>query len=260
VENGLRGGLTTKRWQPYTPRWRSANFFGAAPTTQPSIGDGQLTGKWRRDESGLIVAQLGLTYGSTTDPGTGAQFHALSLPYPASRSNGGADLPIGSGYARKVNTGPLQPVIPTLADPASLGSGASGDEDNWLQGFCHRLYAAGVGGDANSPLFTSGATTVTVTHNLGLLGGFIPAISDIYVVATNAPSTNPRNLYVASPTATQFTLGVGASSTTTPITYAWKIVAEPNSSGPSILCGPNAPWQWSAGDMLTFGVAYEPRR
>lgn len=260
---GILAGATSPGWRTYVPLWRSANFSGSAPTTLPDLGNGTAIGRYLRFPSGLVIAQLSLTFGSTTAFGSAADFYQFGLPYPGSRSNSAADLPIGNGFATQGNSASpqiTQMVIPTLADPASTGQGGRTDEDNWAQGFCQRLIATGVSGDANSPAFTSGATSVTVTHGLGATGGYVPSIYDIDVVATNSPSTNPRAIYVNTITATTFQINVGASSTTTPLTYAWKIRAEPNNSGPGILVGPSAPWVWASGHSIALQCMYEARR
>lgn len=276
---GILQGVTANNWRSYTPEWRSGNFpaSGSAITTQPDIGDGTKVGRYLRFPSGLIVAQIALTWGAGTTFGTAASFYAWSLPYPAAVRLG-TDWPIGLGLVTQgTSSSPnlTQTVFATLADPTSTaqkGIGSSSDQDNWIQGFCQRSVAMGVSGDANSPAFTSGATSVTVTHNLGAVGDYIPAVQDIEIMPTNSPSTNPKNIFVNTIGTGTFQLNVGASSTTTPLTYAWKIRADPGSTMP-ILIGPGGgPWNWgtsvsggqwispTVGGSISFQVIYEARR
>lgn len=266
TNRGMISGVTPDAWKSYIPQWRSGNFVGgAAITTQPSLGNGTAIGRYLRFPAGMVVAQIQFTFGSTTAFGTAASFYLFSLPFPGSRSNSAADLPVGTGLVTQGTAATpqlTQLVVPTLADPSAQaqGIGQQSDEDNWVQGFCQRVISVGISGDANSPAFTTGVTGVTVTHNLGAIGGYVPAAYDIDIVATNSPSTNPKNIFVDTIGATTFKLNVGASSTTTPLTYAWKIRAEPNNSGPSILIGPNSPWTWASGHSIALQCLYEARR
>jgi hypothetical protein len=226
---------------------------------------GVAIGRYLRFPSGLVVAQMSFTFGTSPENGTTAFAYQFGLPVPASRSNSGADLPIGTGLCTQGTAASpqlTQMMVPTLSDPPTSASyPPKTDEDNYAQGFCQRMISMGVSGDANSPAFTSGVSSVVVTHTNGHQdSAYVPTAYDIQVVATNSPSTNPKSIYVDTITATQFTLHVGASSTTTPLTYAWKLRAEPNNSGPSILVGPNAPWVWAAGHSIGLECIYEARR
>jgi hypothetical protein len=259
TNRGVFGGLTGGRWVDYSPVWRSQNFAGGgAVTTQPDIGNGSLTGRYIRHPAGLVVAQIALVGGSTTTWGSDASYYIWRLPVPGSRSNSGADLPIGNGYITQGTGGSTQytqQTIPTLADPGAVNQGfcANSDEDYWVQGFGNRVLAAGTGSLASS------ATSTTITHNAGVTSGYVPAASDFIITATNSPSTNPRTVYVTNITSTQADIAVGVASTTTPLTFAWKVRGEPNSTG-GVLLSPGNPWPGSDGMVIGFELLYEARR
>lgn len=260
TNRGVHAGDSSPAWKDYPVAWRSNKFASlGAVTTQPSLGNGALYGRYLRLGSGFIMAEIQLIFGSTTTVGSTASFWAFSLPFPGRRANLGADLPIGIGLAQlgsAASPNSTQPLICTLADPADAQQqqGTQSDEDNWLQGFCQSMIATGSGA------FTSGVATSVVTHNLGVNSGYIPNAYDINVVGTNTASTTPRYLWIDNITSTQFTVNVAVTATTTPLAYSWKIRGEPNNSGASILMGPDAPWAWVNGSSLSFQAIYEARR
>lgn len=257
---GVLPGLDDARWKDYQPEWKATNFgTGGAVTTQPDVGNGTLTGRFIRHPSGIVVANIVLVGGSTTVWGSTADFYIWKLPVTASRSNSGADLPIGSGYVTQGTGGSTQwtqPVVPTLADPGSTSQGfcRQSDEDNWIQGFANRACIA-----AGTFSISTGSTSTTITHNAGVTSGFVPSAYDFIITPTNSASTNPKSIYVDTITATQANINVGASSATTGQTGAWKIRGEPNSTG-GILVQPGMPFAGAEGTVFGFQCIYEARR
>lgn len=63
--------IWTPDWTTYTPAW-------TASTTNPSIGNGVLTGRWRQTGEKTYELQITIVVGSTTAIGSGQ--YALSLP------------------------------------------------------------------------------------------------------------------------------------------------------------------------------------
>lgn len=74
-------------WTTYTPTWTAA-------TTNPTLGNGTLVGRWARVDGRTIVAHINLTIGSTTTLGSGAYSFAL----PVTSANAGASI-IGNAQA-----------------------------------------------------------------------------------------------------------------------------------------------------------------
>lgn len=217
-------------------------------------------GRYRVDSGGRVICNVGITIGSTATLGTSTtEVYIVELPLPANRWAGqidgtsGADLPIGTGLAwmgAAANPSLVVPLTPTLAD-SMQGYNIGSNEDYFAHLFVPYSLAMGTG-----QVFGSGGTVVTVTHNLG----FIPAAYDIELVPTNIASTNPKDFYPANITATTFDATIGASSTTTPLAFNWKIRAESNTSaGFTMLANPFRPFAWAAGCKLSLRLDYEAR-
>lgn len=68
-------------WTTYTPTWTAA-------TTNPTLGNGTLVGRYMRVDGRTIVAHINLTIGSTTTLGTGGYSFAL----PVTSANAGASI------------------------------------------------------------------------------------------------------------------------------------------------------------------------
>lgn len=85
------GGASHGRWQAYTPAW-------TAVTTNPTIGNGTLSGRYSRNGN-TIHFEITIQAGSTTTFGTGD--YRYSLPVAASASSNSAF----TGYARDDSTG-----------------------------------------------------------------------------------------------------------------------------------------------------------
>ena len=60
--------LRASVWTAYTPTWTAS--------VDPTLGNGTLVGRYSR-RGNLVVAALRLTWGSTTDAGTGAWYFSL---------------------------------------------------------------------------------------------------------------------------------------------------------------------------------------
>ena len=82
-----QGSHSTPVWQPYTPAWTSDG-------TQPSLGNGALTGRYMVLGK-HVVGQLHLTMGGTTTFGTGNYFFTL----PPAAAAWGQESPMGSAIA-----------------------------------------------------------------------------------------------------------------------------------------------------------------
>jgi hypothetical protein len=175
----------------------------------------------------------------------------FTLPYPANRASGGADLPIGTALlwqGPSANPAPLMLGQISLADP-NLPWASQGEEDKHCQVFLQNMVAYGTASQA------SGSTGVTVAH--GLPG--TPNAFDFNLVMTNTPSTNPQWASIQNIGATTFDIIVKASSTTTPATFAWSCKPFPGSSLFQLL-GTGRPWNWAAGHSIGLLFQYEARR
>ena len=76
-------------WADYTPTW-------TASTTNPSIGNGSILGRWI--QVGSLVVYLGkILFGSTTSAGSGA--YSVTLPVTSANFTGGNGT-IGSAWIR----------------------------------------------------------------------------------------------------------------------------------------------------------------
>ena len=75
-------------WTTYTPAW-------TAPTTNPVLGNGSISGRWIKIGR-MVHVQIGLTWGSTTTGGSGTW--AFSLPVAALAGVGGQGW-VGAAYA-----------------------------------------------------------------------------------------------------------------------------------------------------------------
>lgn len=105
---------------------------------------------------------------------------------------------------------------------------------------------------------TSGVSTITVTHGLGMT----PVNYDINVILTNTASTAPGEVYVDNITATTFDWHVRSTATTTPQQMAWKIRSEPNGTTTlDLLVNSARPMgAWASGWLLGWNVEYQARR
>ena len=74
-------------WTTYTPTW-------TASTTNPTLGNGSLVGRYSRIQN-LIYVQFFLSFGSTTTPGSGV--YEIGLPVTGATELVGYSS-LGSGY------------------------------------------------------------------------------------------------------------------------------------------------------------------
>lgn len=256
---GIFPGLNYNGWRDYVPLLRSVVIGStASASAQPILLEGTAKGRWHKNNQGLVrfsavfAFQSGDTFGGVATNNT----WMVSLPYPANRSSGGADLPIGQAFmwqGPSANPSPNLIGQVSLGDPAGSWAMPEGQDDMHCQVFLSKQIAWGTGA------FTSGTTTATITHGMGT--GYIPDARDIHIVPTNLPSTNPQWINVANITSTTFDVALKASSTTTPVTFSWKIDSDPNNSVTlSLLLNNQRPWIWAAGHVLTIQGSYEARR
>lgn len=112
---------TTMPWQPYTVAWTAA-------TTNPTIGNGVMTGRYTKDERGTCHVSIRLVPGSTTAFGSGT--YLFSVPFTSANDTveylGGARLTAGSTYIGQCVLGPgsgtLNATFPASATPATAAN------------------------------------------------------------------------------------------------------------------------------------------
>lgn len=255
MNRGLISGIGPElAWKPYNPRTPllvGCSTSGGTPT-QPLLGSSMVLARYRHDrQSGLVFYQGSIQFASDASFGSGEDFWAVHMPVPAYRSLGGADLPIGNGWAWKGSAGNSNQMLRcTLADPFFPIAGTA--EDNYLQFFIDQNIASGTGS------ITSTNTTTTITHNLGAT----PNAQDIRIVGTSNPTNNVQVVYVTGITSTQFVVNVKNSPGTNPFNFSWKIMQEPNASTVMDLLvnslRPLGPW--ASGYVLGWNVMYQARR
>lgn len=97
--------LTAPGWTSYTPTWASSG-------TAPSLGNGTLSGRYRRAaNSDTVEVEIKLTFGSTTTAGTG--FYNWALPVAAAAA---AVTATEVGSCQVTNAGDIsQPGVAVLA-------------------------------------------------------------------------------------------------------------------------------------------------
>lgn len=105
--------LTAPGWTSYTPAWTAA-------TTAPVLGNGTLTGRWRRAANAdTIAVEITLTLGSSSTTGTGDWRFSLPVNANAADTAVGAAWGLDSGVtersavARLLTTSTLAVVSPT---------------------------------------------------------------------------------------------------------------------------------------------------
>lgn len=247
---GVIGGVRIPGWQSYTPNLREFSNAGTG-ITQPSLGNSIAVARWMRDPSGKVFYYGQITFGSTATFGSGGSVWGLTLPYPASRSSGGADLPIGTAMAWQGTASNRNMVLtPTLMDPLSPG-GTNGAEDDYAQFFCSRLVASGTGSIA------SAATSTTITHGLANT----PTATDIRITPTATTTNNCGIWYVDTIGSSTFNVNVKAAPGASTFAFSWKAEVDPNNSSEfDLLAAHNKPWTWAANHVLGWSLVYEGRR
>ncbi|MBD0707400.1 MULTISPECIES: hypothetical protein [unclassified Streptomyces] len=120
-------------WTAYTPAW-------TAVTTNPNLGNGTLTGRYKKTGR-LVHVQIDLTMGSTTTYGTGAW--SLTLPVTAAAAAGsriGSAQALGgaSRYQGQIvispGAGGTAAFFPASATVSNLSSVAGGVPFAWAAG------------------------------------------------------------------------------------------------------------------------------
>jgi hypothetical protein len=81
-------------WTDYTPTW-------TATTTNPTIGNGQIVGRYARVQN-LVLVQFNIIGGSTTNKGSGQ--YRISLPVTAAATLSQYAV-VGSGYLLDASAG-----------------------------------------------------------------------------------------------------------------------------------------------------------
>ncbi|MEV7364239.1 hypothetical protein [Streptomyces sp. NPDC091299] len=108
-------------WQSYTPAW-------TATSTNPSIGNGSLEGRYTRLPNRTAVATVRLAIGSSTNIGSGT--YVFGLPFATANDiveySGTARLSASATYIGQVTVGPnsssMNVTFPTAATPASASN------------------------------------------------------------------------------------------------------------------------------------------
>lgn len=257
ANRGVLSGVSQIGYEDYDPELKAFVPAGVSLPTDPVLGNGTAYARFNLQPNGRVHYYGALTFGSTSTYGSGDYTWGISLPVPANRSSGGADIPIGDAYIRKALTDDpcsLVNLVPTLMDPLEPGARQS-NEDRWMQFFSPYLLAYGTG--------TITATTGNlITHNLGNAAtGFTPSAYDVHIVCTETPSTAPGLTYVVSTSSTQVDIGVRTDPGASDLDFAWKIKAEPNASTYlTLLVSYGVPWRQASGHVIGWDVEYEARR
>lgn len=253
--NGILGGARRNGYQTHDVQLRG--FISSGTPTQPMLKNSTKVARWVRKPNGLVHYYGQIAFGSdmsSGDFGSGETVWGLSLPVPANRSSGGADLPIGTGFAwqgSSANPSVNMTMIATLMDPLAGGGGAQTQEDSYAQLFVPYLLSYGTG------TITSGTTSTTITHNLG----HTPVAYDIHIRPTNNTTANPGHIYVDTIGATTFAVNCKNNPSTSGLSFSWKARAEPNGSTTfDLLAARNKPWTWASGHVLGWNLTYEARR
>lgn len=260
TNRGIIPGLNTDGWRYYQPRVRAFVALGEPAPAQPVIAPSSIVGRYRRLGDGLYAVEGQLTLASGDTVGSGDNVWGFSLPFPANRWQGGADLPVGVGWTGKGSSPYYNfPIIPTLMDPLAPDATYT-SEDTYVQFFIENSISRG------TATISGTATSTTVTHNIG----YTPNASDINLVITalNNTPANPQAGWVDTITSTQFNINVkqapGTGTPTKSIDYAWKIRSEPAGTGASpewftLLLSSRKPWTYAAGDIISWSLTYEAR-
>lgn len=258
---GIIPGLQPSAGQDFVPKLVG---FGGSPTQTIIKDTRRAVGRYIINNQGLVVYSGSITFASGDTIGSGENIWGISLPFPANRSSGGADLPIGSAFLWQGSASNPQLVLTgltSLMDPVAIGGGSQGAQDYYFQTFLTEIIAFGTGA------FTSGATTCTIDASAQLGTTFTPNAYDLHIVPTNVPSTNAQWLSVQNINSGtnagtgKFDVVIKASATTTPVQFAWRARAWPNTSATfAVLMNSQRPWAWANGHSIGWRVQYEAKR
>ncbi len=247
---GLRSGTSQGAWQDYVPELRGFSATGAAITQPVLVNNPSFPnwGRWIREPTGTVRDRGQITFGTGTVFGTGENVYAKKLPYPANRSSGGADLPLGEAWGWQ-NLVSNQNMIftPTLLDPL-LPGGKGGNENEYAQFFNSRIRGSGTG------VITSAATSVVITHGLP----YTPTVLDIRIVPTATTTSNTGIWYIDTITSTQFTVNLKAAPGASTFIFSWAVEGDPNGSTLlDLLVSHLKPWTWAVGHTIGWNFVYE---
>lgn len=84
-------------WTSYTPVWTAA-------TTNPAIGNGTITGRWKTLGDNLVIGQINITTSTSGTTTFGSGSYSWSLPVAASSAQL-SFFPIGQAYVFKGSGG-----------------------------------------------------------------------------------------------------------------------------------------------------------
>lgn len=250
---GILPGLKSEAgWQTYNRNDLLRAFtFGGTPT-QPTLGSSTVNAQYSHDrQTGTVAYQGMIQFASDATFGSGDHVWAVRLPVPAYRSLGGADLPVGTGWAWQGSAGNRNMALrATLMDPLTP-DGNQTNEDYYAQFFLPYMLATGSG------TITSAATSVTITHGLGTT----PAPEDITITPTGTTTNNIVMWYIDTITSTQFNVNVRTAPGASTFPFNWKARAEPNGSATfDLLTNSLRPFTWASGYVLAWHLRYQARR
>lgn len=248
--NGLRSGTQQSAWADYVPELREFSTTGAG-ITQPVIAAHATIpsgGRWIREPTGTVRARGSITFGTGTVFGSGGFVWGLRLPFPANRSSGGADLPIGEAWVWQNQVSNINMVLtPTLMDPLNPG-GKGGQENYYAQFFCSKIRGNGTGSIA------SAATSTTITHGLPTT----PTINDIRITPTGTTTSNCGIWYIDTITSTQFNVNTKAAPGASTFAFSWAAEVDPNGATEfDLLVSHLKPWTMAVGHTLSWSFVYE---
>lgn len=159
---GLNTGIKQPNWRNYIPNIKSFSAIGG--TTDPILSDETVRlGRYIVTNQGMVKGFAQITFQSADTFGSGETVWGITLPYPASRSSGGADLPIGQAFLWKGNSAnPSVNMIGqvSLMDPL-LSGGNQTNEDYFAQVFLRQNIAYSTGRSTSADGVTNTTTTIT---------------------------------------------------------------------------------------------------
>lgn len=259
---GIVPGLKSEvGWQTFDRGNDMLRAFAASGTpTQPALNSATIRAGYTYDrQTGTVVYEGAIQFASDTTFGSSDHVWGLLLPVPAFRSLGGADLPIGNGFAWQGSAGNRNMGMrATLMDPLIGGGGNNSNEDYYAQFFVPYLLASGTA-------TLVGTTPTTINHNLGMT----PVAYDFTIMPTATTTSNYTHVFVDTITSSQANLTCRATPGASNLSVAWKCRAEPNGSSTlDLLLNSQRPFQaasagatcWASGYVLAWHLRYQARR
>jgi hypothetical protein len=250
--NGLGNEIGWQRFTPSEPIVRAFTAPGNPTATQPLLGAAIVNARYRYDRQvGNVKYQGYVQFAADTTFGSSDNVWGVLLPIPANRVLGGADQPVGTGFAWQGSAGNRNLNLrPTLMDPLPLG-GQQSNEDYYVQFFLEHYFATGSGSIA------SASTSTTITHGLG----GTPAAYDINIMPTATTTNSIIMYYVDTITSTQFNVNVRSAPGASTFAFNWKASVLPNDvNNFDLLVNSLRPFAWASGYVLGWNVEYQARR